>query len=112
MIEIDIVLTDELINYRVVIAPVVFPFVAAVSYALEICLRKRDRCPERLGPYPEGESLYAVLFGNGNTPVDVASQAERHEGFSCTEAYLRLRDSLASRFPVCELVEDYAEHLA
>ena len=72
VIEIDIVLTNELINYRVVIAPVVFPFVAAVSYALKICLRKRDRCPERLGPYPEGESLYAVLFGNGNTPVDIA----------------------------------------
>ncbi len=108
-VEVDIILTDELVNGRILAAPVVFPLVTAPALIFEVGLSERDRRPERLRPYPDSQTLNAVHNRSGNSPLDVSGETEGNESFACSVADTVICEDSAGFVAVGELLELYRE---
>ena len=81
-VEIDIILTDELIDCRILRAPVILPFGFVMSLRFEIRLRKGDRRPERFRPDPDSQTLCAFEHRCRYAPFNIACQAEGYQRFA------------------------------
>ena len=104
-VEIDVVLSDELVNAAFLTAPVVLPLVTAPALLFKVGLCERYRCPQRLRPYPHGQTVNTVHHRSRHAPLDVACQSERHERFACTVAYAIICQHLAGFIAVAKGLE-------
>ena len=108
-VEVDVILTYELIYSGVLAAPVVLPLVSVMADGLQIGLCERDRSPKGLRPYPDGKTVNAVHNRRRYTPLDIACKAERNESLSGTVAYAVLGEYAAGFIAVGKLCELYCK---
>ena len=108
-VKVDIVLTYELVNGRILAAPVILPLFAAPADAFEIGLCEGDRCPERLRPYPYRQPLNTVHNRRRYAPFDIAGETERNEGLACSVADTVLGEDAARLVTIRELCKLYRE---
>ena len=105
-VEVNIVLSNKLIYRSVVSAPPVMPVTRGVTSLwrfCEDCLNKWDWCPKALWPAPNRKIWKAFKFGSGNTPINIACNTERKQGFTRAEPHvMSFQDStsLVSLAPV------------
>ena len=109
-VEIDVVLPDELINSRVLTAPVVAPLVPVVTCFFEVGLGEGDRRPEGFRPHPYGELFSAALkVGSRHAPFNVSGETEGHQLLACAEAYAVLCQYAACLLAVGETLKANGE---
>ena len=89
-VEIDIILSDKLINLCLGVAPVISPLLGISALSGKVRHGKGNRCPEGFGPYPYGKSLFVLKLGRRNAPLDISRKSEGHKGLALSETNLTL----------------------
>ena len=104
-VEVDIVLTDELVDLGIVGTPEIPPGIARQSQIVVQGDGERDGSPEGFGPAPDREPFHTIQHRCLHTPFDGAGDAERDQRLGGAEADLLRGEHGLGRIPLLDGVE-------